>query len=93
VLREGAISGAAFRAAWERVSGLLAGCVIIQPTDEVRALALEQLDRFPLKASDALQLAASLVWCKQSPRGRRFVSNHRRLLTAATAAGFEVRSV
>jgi hypothetical protein len=66
---------------------------MIPPTDAVRELAFAQLDRFPLKASDALQLAAALVWCKQVPRGRRFICNDRQLLAAATAAGFEVHSV
>jgi predicted nucleic acid-binding protein len=93
VHRQGAISSAANRASWERASGLLLGCLMIPPTDAVEELASAQLDRFPLKASDALQLAAALVWCKQIPRGRRFICNDRQLLTAATAAGFEVHSV
>jgi hypothetical protein len=66
---------------------------MIPPADAVKESALAQLDRFPLKASDALQLAAALVWCKQSPRGRCFVCNDRQLLTAASACGFEVHSV
>lgn len=93
VLRDGTISSAAFRAAWERVSGLLLSCAMIEPTGKVKALALAQLDRFPLKASDALQLAAALIWCRQRPRGRVFVCNDRQLLDAAKVAGFEVHSV
>jgi hypothetical protein len=91
--REAAISSAANRASGERASELLSGCLMIPPTDVVKELAFAQLDRFPLKASDALQLAAALVWCKQIPRGRRFICNDRQLLTAATASGFEVHSV
>ena len=68
VHREGAISRAAKRASLERASGLLAGCLMIPPTDAVKVLAFAQLDRFPLKASGALQLAAALVWCKHPPR-------------------------
>ena len=93
VRREGAISSASARASWERASGLLSGSLMIPPADAVKESALAQLDRFPLKASDALQLAAALVWCKQSPRGRCFVCNDRQLLTAASACGFEVHSV
>ena len=93
VRREGAISNSAARASWERASGMFTGSLIIPPTDAVKELASAQLERFPLKASDALQLAAALVWCKQSPRGRWFICNDRQLLTAATAAGFEVHSV
>jgi hypothetical protein len=93
VHREGAISNAAMLASWERASGLLSASLMIPPTDTVKALASAQLDRFPLEAPDALQLAAALVWCKQIPRGRRFICNDRQLLAAATATGFEVKSV
>ena len=93
VHREGAISKAAIRASRERALGVLSGCLTIPPTDAVKELAFVQLDRFPLKASDALQLAAALIWCKQIPRGRRFICNDRQLLSAATATGFEVHSV
>lgn len=91
--REGVISPVAFRASWERLSGLLSGCVVVPPADAVKELALAQLDRFPLKAGDALQLGAALVWCRQKPRGRLMVCNDRQLLKAAVAAGFEVESV
>jgi hypothetical protein len=68
---------------------LLASWREIQPTDLVRDLAYIQLERFHLRASDALQLAAALVWCKQKPKQRLFVCNDRRLLSSATLAGFE----
>jgi predicted nucleic acid-binding protein len=91
--REGAISAAAFQASWRRMSGLLSGCTIVPPSHAVLELALAQLDRFPLKAGDALQLAAALVWSRQRPRGRLLICNDKQLLSAATAAGFEVKSV
>ena len=93
VHREGAISDAAIRASWKRASEVLSACLMIPPTDAVKELAAAQMDRFPLNASDALQLAAALVWCKQIPRGRQFICNDRQLLGAATASGFEVHSV
>jgi hypothetical protein len=85
------ISTVAFRASWERLSNLLKGGASVPPADAVRELALAQLDRFPLKAGDALQLAAALAWCRQRPRGRLLICNDRQLITAA--AGFEVTSV
>ncbi len=91
--REGMISTVAFRASWERLSNLLKGGASVPPADAVRELALAQLDRFPLKAGDALQLAAALAWCRQRPRGRLLICNDRQLITAAAAAGFEVKSV
>jgi hypothetical protein len=91
--REGAISRTAFQAPWERLSGLLRASRCIEPVEIVRELALAQLDRFPLKAGDALQLAAALVWCRQRPRGRMFICNDRQLGSAADELGFDVASV
>ncbi|MSV35423.1 MAG: PIN domain-containing protein [Bryobacterales bacterium] len=91
--REGAISAAASRVAWERSSALLAGAAVVQPTDALKDTALAVLDRFPLKTGDALQLAAALVWCRRKPRGRWFVCNDRQLAASAEAAGFTVESV
>ena len=93
VRREDAISEAALHAARERLAALLNRCTEVPPTDLVRDLALTQIDRFPLKAGDALQLAAALVWCRQKPSGRWFVCNDRQLSAAAEAAGFTVESV
>jgi hypothetical protein len=91
--REGAISHTAFQASCERLSGLLLASRHIEPVEIVRELALVQLDRFPLKAGDALQLAAALVWCRQRPRGRMFICNDRQLHSAADVLSFEVAGV
>jgi hypothetical protein len=39
----------------------------ILPGDQVRDLATQLLDKHSLRATDSLQLAASLVWCEQRP--------------------------
>jgi predicted nucleic acid-binding protein len=65
----------------------------ILPSANVREIAFEQLKRFPLRAADALQLAAALVWCGERPRGRWFVCADRRLAAVAVEAGFDVKSV
>jgi hypothetical protein len=91
--REGHLSAAAFQASWERLSGLLSSSKEILPTGPVRDVALQQVERFPLRAADALQLAAALIWCGERPRGRLFICNDRRLGAAAVEAGFEVKSV
>lgn len=62
----------------------------IAPRDVVRSLAGELLDSYPLRAADSLQLAAALVWCRQRPTGRAFLSSDQRLLSAAAAVGFAV---
>jgi predicted nucleic acid-binding protein len=62
----------------------------ILPADEVRELAIELLESYSLKASDGLQLAASLIWCKNKPASRDFICGDRRLSDAARSAGFPV---
>lgn len=88
--REGVLSSTALQASLDRLAMLLHSSREIQPTDSVRELAVEQLDRFPLRAGDALQLAAALAWSRQKPRGRIFVSNDERLSAAARETGFQV---
>jgi len=91
--REGTLSEIAFRASWRRFSELLDASKEVAPSDNVREIAFRQLDRFPLRAGDGLQLAAALAWCGERPRGRWFVCADRQLAAAATGAGFEVKRV
>jgi predicted nucleic acid-binding protein len=61
----------------------------IRPNAQIREQAERMVDRFPLKAADALQLAAATVWCSGRPQGRVFISGDRQLLDAARLLGFE----
>ncbi len=87
---EGKLSSTAYSASKQRLRQILTSWREIQPTDQVREQAYVQLERFRLRASDALHLAAALMWCKQKPNGRLFVSNDERLARAAHQAGFEI---
>jgi uncharacterized protein len=62
----------------------------IQPTEEVRNTAERLLNVHKLRAADALQLSAALVWCKHHPRGRHFIGADGDLATAAESEGFTV---
>jgi predicted nucleic acid-binding protein len=62
----------------------------IQPTERVRDLAERRLERYELRAADALQLAAALVWCRERPRGRSFLCRDLRLNEAARGEGFSI---
>ena len=63
------------------------------PTSDIRETA-RRLVRVPeLRAADALQLAAALVWCAGRPESEGFVSLDRRLRTAAELEGFSVLPV
>jgi antitoxin (DNA-binding transcriptional repressor) of toxin-antitoxin stability system len=57
----------------------------IEPTPAVRVLRLH-----PLRAADALQLAASLVWCQGDPLQHGFVCLDQRLREAARREGVTV---
>ena len=63
----------------------------ILPTEKVRSLAEDLPDSHGLRAADAAQLAAALVWCRERPKQRPMVCFDERLRTAAAALGFSVR--
>ena len=60
------------------------------PDDQLRDLALASLEKYPLRAADALQLGAALTWCQQRPSRRTFITADQRLAEAARSAGFSV---
>lgn len=66
------------------------GATEVRPSDEVRARAMRLLSIHPLRAADALQLAAALVWCRERTAGAGFVCLDGRLREAAGREGFEV---
>jgi uncharacterized protein len=69
------------RAAWDE----------ILPTEQARSLAEDLPDAHGVRAADAAQLAAALVWCRERPKRRPFVCFDDRLGAAADALGFSVR--
>ena len=62
----------------------------IQPTNLLRDLAETCLERHELRAADAFQLAAALVWCNEKPKNRAFLCRDLRLLEAARSEGFSI---
>ncbi|MGD0098263.1 MAG: hypothetical protein ABSB60_17405 [Terracidiphilus sp.] len=61
----------------------------VYPTEALREQAERLVDRFPLKAADAAQLAAALAWCVGRPKNRTFISGDSQLLEAARQLGFQ----
>jgi len=61
----------------------------IDPSEALRGQAERLVDRFPLKAADAQQLAAALTWCMGRTEGRAFISGDSQLLDAARQLGFQ----
>jgi predicted nucleic acid-binding protein len=65
----------------------------VQPSDALRDTAERLLDRYDLRAADALQLAAALEWCENDPSGRIFFTADQRLREAAALAGFDATKI
>ena len=76
--------------ATDRLRALVEVVDTVAPTDEVRRRAGRLVGVHPLRAADALQLAAALVWCEEQPHGEAFVSLDGRLREAARAEGFDI---
>ncbi len=65
----------------------------IQPSRDLRSVAERLLAVHPLRAADALQLAAALQWCQSQTIGQSFISFDMRLREAARKEGFSLLPV
>ena len=88
--REGVLARSGLRQAREILDQLQAGAFEVEPVAEVRARALRLLAVHRLRAGDALQLAAALLWCRERPQKVGFVCLDDRLRLAAGGEGFQV---
>ena len=91
--REGVFTAAAAAEVLATLSAALDAANVVQPSDSLRAKALRLLGVHALRAADALQLAAALLWAREMPAGRDFVCLDERLRTAAILEGFRVLPV
>ncbi len=88
--REGAFAPAEAAELLTRLAAAMGAAETVQPGNELSDAALRLLATHPLRAADALQLAAALVWARGRPGGRHFVCLDERLSTAALLEGFTV---
>lgn len=88
--REGVFDSAETARILARLTTVLEAANTVEPGDEPRTRALRLLGVHPLRAADALQLAAALLWSRDQPTGRGFVCLDERLRAAAAGEGFEV---
>ncbi|MGQ0643208.1 MAG: type II toxin-antitoxin system VapC family toxin [Gemmatimonadaceae bacterium] len=91
VQRAGAIASSDAARALETLASVLDISFEVTPAEVVRAQALRLLRIHPLRAGDALQLAAAIEWSGSPPTGE-FVTFDERLADAATREGFSVLS-
>ena len=87
--REGELTVAEESQALGLVSDLRDGWTEILPSEELRSTAQRLLRVHALRASDALQLAAALVWAG-TPAGAELVTLDERFAMAARLEGFRV---
>ncbi len=65
----------------------------ISPNETLLAVAESIPAEYGLRALDAFQLAAAIIWCNERPRNRPFICADKQLCDAANVAGFDVVSV
>ena len=88
--REGLLDTQSLRAAHKRLSQLLGNWEEVDPHDEVRETAARFVRVHPLRAADALQLAAAFVAAARRPSSLEMVVLDERLAAAAQQEGFSV---
>lgn len=88
--REGGLPAADAAESFSRLDAFAASWMQIEPSDEVRESARRFLRVHPLRAADALQLAAALVAAERRPSTLAFVTVDDRLREAAGKEGFLV---
>ena len=89
--REAPLDAEVMARATDRLRAIVEHADTVSPTDEVRRRAGRLVSVHPLRAADALQLAAALIWCEEQPHGEVFVCLDVRLRDAAQREGFDIR--
>ncbi len=88
--RDGALNVRAMALALQRLRQLSAGWHEVDPSDEIRETAARFLRVHPLRAADALQLAAAFAAAERRPASLEIVTLDERLANAARKEGFAV---
>lgn len=88
--REERIDSRIFSALLTRIDEIASNADQVEPAPQVQTTAIRMLRVHSLRAADALQLAAALVWTEYDPLNTRFVCLDKRLREAAEREGFHV---
>ena len=89
--RERALDEGGLASALSKLDTFCESCLEVLPSEEVRKRALRLLRIHPLRAADALQLAAALVTAREDPSALELVTGDEQLKLAAEREGFLVR--
>jgi hypothetical protein len=88
--RMGEIGRDEFTAAKQAAQALAKIWDSVEASPSIAAQASSLLEIHPLRAADALQLAAAMDYFEQTPRGYVFITADQRLADAARRSGFSV---
>jgi len=88
--RDGALDGQSVVRALDRLDRMSLEWTQVEPAQRVRQVAFRLLRVHPLRAADALQLAAAIAATEGQPASLPFVTLDDRLAKAAEREGFEV---
>ena len=91
--RDGALDESAVTQALDRLKQFAAGWHEVDPSDAIREAAVRFLRVHPLRAADALQLAAAFIAAERRPSSLELVTLDERLAIAARKEGFVVIEV
>lgn len=88
--RDGALTSTSILEALHRLDELSIGWREVEPVGRVHQVAIRLLRVHPLRAADALQLAAAIVASEEQPATLPFVTLDKRLARAGEREGFVV---
>lgn len=91
--RDGALDEDAAIEAFDRLKRLADGWHEVDPSDGIRETAVRFLRVHPLRAADALQLAAAFVAAERRPSSLEVITLDERLAAAARKEGFAMIEV
>ena len=91
--RDGELDAAAAIEAFDRLKGLADGWHEVDAGDAVREAAIRFLRVHPLRAAEALQLAAAFVAAERRPASLEIITLDDRLAGAARKEGFALTAV
>ncbi len=88
--RENGFESESIQKSLERLAALSSFWSVVQPGDRIKELAVRLLRVHPIRAADALQLAAATQAAENKPSSLGFVSLDARLILAAQRESFAV---
>jgi predicted nucleic acid-binding protein len=90
LMRDGAIAEGVADEAEQRALELIGSCHLVIGVEDVKRQAQRLLRLHPLRAADALQLAAAVEWSAGRPAGHILHTLDARLAAAGRREGFDV---